>query len=123
MTKAVPDTLSPAEHATAAAIFAVFDLAAANVSPPNWDQFLTDSYAGCLAVATGTPTERLIEVSRRMDQYPSFVTAAQRENLALLQVVIARAHADYLVDPSTGISPTMEAAIRAAMVANHLVLP
>ena len=88
---------------------------------PNWDQFLTDAYNNCLAVATGTPEERLIEVSRRMDQYPSFVTAAQRENLALLQVVIARAHADYLVNPSTGISPVMEAAIRAAMVANHII--
>lgn len=90
---------------------------------PSLDQFLTDAYAGCLAVATGTAGERLIEVSRRMDQYPSFVTAAQRENLALLQVVIARAHADYLVDPLTGISPAMEAAIQAAMVANHLVAP
>lgn len=89
--------------------------------PPNYDQLLTDAYSGCLAVATGTPEERLIEASRRMDQYPSFVTAAQRGNLALLQVVIARAHADYLVNPSTGISPAMEAAILAAMVANHVV--
>lgn len=92
------------------------------VPAPNWDQFLTDAYTGCLAVATGTPEARLIEVSRRMDQYPSFVTAAQRENLPLLQVVIGRAHADYLVDASTGISPEMESAIQAALVANHLVL-
>ena len=90
---------------------------------PNWDQFLTDAYTGCLAAATGTPEERLIEVSRRMDQYPSFVTAAQRGNLALLHVVVARVHADYLINPATGISPAMEVAIRAAMVANHLVLP
>lgn len=88
---------------------------------PNYDQFLTDAYNGCVAVATGTPEERLIEVSRRVDQYPSFVTAAQRENLALLQVVIARAHADYLANPLTGIPPDMEVAIRAALMANHVV--
>lgn len=94
---------------------------AAQQTLPNWNKFLTDAFNGCCAVATGTLEERMIEVSRRMDQYPSFVTAAQRENLALLQVVIARAHADYLAKPATGVSPEMEAAIQAAMVANHLV--
>lgn len=90
---------------------------------PDWEQFITDAFHGCCAVVVGTPEEQLIEVSKRMDRYPSFVTAAQRGNLPLLHAVIARAHADYAITPSTGISPAMEEAIHAAMVANHLVAP
>ena len=38
--RVTPDTLSAAEHATADAIFAAFDLAAATAAPPDYEGFI-----------------------------------------------------------------------------------
>lgn len=92
------------------------------VPAPDWDGFLVAAFEGCVDAETGTPEERADAVSNRMDNYPSFVTFIQSRNLVMVQRRIAKAQADYLANPTTGIPPAYAAAIQAAMVANHLVV-
>lgn len=86
------------------------------VPQPDWDGFR-------LACLGGVFAANYPMIANLIDTYPSFVVGIQYGNLDLVQAAIGKAHMDYAANPTTGISPAMEAAIQAAMVANHLVLP
>jgi hypothetical protein len=80
---------------------------------PDWDGFRLYCLGGVFAADYGV-------IARLIDQYTSFVVGIQYHNPALVQTAIDKAHADYIIDPTKGISQATHSAILDAMVAYHL---